>query len=128
MNTPELKVSATEDFMDPEEFKDCILSDKGIFLLAEEDKNIVGFIYANTEDIEKTRIIKWSCIVYVAVNPKFRGRNLATELYDSCIKELKTLGVTHVYAWANPHSGVIEFLKKKGMALGHECVWMDKEL
>lgn len=127
-NTPELKVSATEDFMDKNEFKGCIKNKYGVLLLAEENKNVIGFIYANTKDVERTDTIKWACLVYLVVDKKYRSKGIATKLYKECIKELKKRKITNVYGWANPTSGIINFLEKKGFYKGHEYVWMDKKL
>ncbi len=131
LNTPELQVTDNEPFMYKDEFKSCIKNKTGIFYLAEENNEIIGFIYFDTRDAEKNYEnceTKWACLVYIAVNNKHRGKNIATKLYETSIKDLKKNKVTNVYAWANPKSGVLDFLKKKDFKEGHECIWMDRKI
>ena len=40
LQIPELKVSTTEDFMEPDEFRWCIKNKKGILLLAEQQNKL----------------------------------------------------------------------------------------
>src|SRR3989344_636915 len=53
LSTKELRVSATEPFMDKDDFKLRIKDKKHVFLLAEADKKIVGFVCANTKDLDR---------------------------------------------------------------------------
>ena len=46
-NTPELKVSVTEEFMDRDEFRWSIQNPNGIFLLAEEEVIVFNFNFRN---------------------------------------------------------------------------------
>ncbi len=128
LNTPELKVSATEDFMDPDEFNYCITNEQGVFLLAEEQEEIIGFLYANAKDAERDYAMKWACLVYIVTHQTYRGKGVAAQLYDAGITALKKKGISHLYAWANPQSGVIPFLEKKGLTQGHSYVWMDAKI
>ncbi len=129
---PELRVSATHEFMDRGEFGEAIQNPDGVFLCAIREETPVGFIYANANDVEKkgTRKKKWACLVYVAVEKEYRGQGIATRLYTECIKHLKSRGVTHCYGWANNEDdgAVRSFMEKHGFAKGHTYVWMDKEL
>ncbi|MBI2666484.1 GNAT family N-acetyltransferase [Candidatus Woesearchaeota archaeon] len=144
--TPELRVSATEEFMGAEEFKWSLSDPKWIFLVAEEESNpeknqendqkiereksITGFIYAHTEDMEKPYPQKLACLIYLTVLPEFRKRGIAKELYTVCEKNLKTKGITHLYGWAHTEGKgeIISFMKKQGFAEGHEYKWMDKKI
>ena|SRR3989344_1492867 len=130
MNTPELQVSATEEFMDTDEFRWSITNPQGIFLLAEENQKIVGFIYANTKDIEKPFEKRYACLVYLVVVPEFRKQGVAKQLYTKCEIRLKEKGITHLYGWAHTEgdSRIIPFMKKQGFAEGHKYVWMDKKI
>ncbi len=128
LKTPELRVSATEPFMDKDDFKKRINGKNHVFLLAEVRSKIIGFIIANAKDANSPLENRYACIVYVVVSPDYRNRGVATQLYDACMKKLKKLGITHVYAWADMKSGVIFFLKKKGFNAGKPSVWMDKKL
>jgi GNAT superfamily N-acetyltransferase len=127
-NTPELQVSNTENFMERDEFLSAIQNPHGVFLVAELDSQIIGFIYANTSDPERPLKNKYACFVYLAVKPEFRKHGFATDLYNHCEQKLKTMGITHAYGWAHPESGILNFLKKKGFTEGHKYVWVDKKL
>ena len=127
LNTPELKVNHKERFMSKEEFLYAIKNKNGVLLLAEENGEILGFIYADTEDVDRPYKAT-ACLVYIAVSKKFRSKGIASSLYNEGVKELKKMKITNIYAWANPHSGVINFLEKQGLAKGHECVWMDRKI
>lgn len=129
-STPELKVSATEEFMDADEFKWSITNPNGVFLLAEKEKKVAGFIYANAKDIERPFEHRYACLVYLVVIPEFRRMGIATKLYSECIKVLEKMGVTNLYGWANAEGDgeIIDFMKKQGFAKGHKYVWMDKRL
>lgn len=129
-NTPELKVSATEDFMDKDEFRFSMTDAKSVFLVAEVEGSLAGFIYAGMQDAERPLPNKWACLVYLVVAPKFRRRGIASELYTHCLAELKKRNITNLYCWASAESdGAIgQFMKKQGFAEGHQYMWMDRKI
>ena len=128
LDTPELKVSNTNVFIDPEEFKFCIKYKYGIFLLAEEKNKLAGFIYAEATDIKMRYPKKWGSINYLVVHPNFRNKGVASVLFDECVEKLIRLGVSNLYSWANSESGIVDFFGKKGLVKGHVYIWMDKLL
>lgn len=128
-NTPELKVSSTEVFMDSDEFLFAITDKESVFLVAEEGKKITGFIYAHAKDVHKPVVNKYACLVYIVVVPEFQRKGIATTLYSECEKRIKKKGMTNMYVWANAESdAIVEFMKKQGFAEGHKYLWMDKKL
>lgn len=129
-NTPELKVSGTEDFMDKDEFRFSMTDAKSVFLVAETEGELAGFIYAGTQDAERPLPNKWACLVYLVVKPKFHRCGIASELYNHCLAELKKRNITNLYCWASVESdGAIgQFMKKQGFAEGHQYMWMDKKI
>ncbi len=128
-NTPELRTSATEEFMDKEELKWCITNPECVFLVAEENKKLSGFIYVNAKDKERPFPNKYACLVYLAVLPDFRKKGVATLLYEACEKKLKKMGINWLYGWAKKDSEpILGFLEKEGFQKGQEYVWMDKKL
>lgn len=129
-NTAELRVSATEEFMDAEEFRWSIQNPDGVFLLAEENKKVVGFVYANTKDPERPLENRYACLVYLVVVQEFHRQGIARQLYAECERRLKGRGITHLYGWAHAEGDgrMIEFMKKHGFAEGHQYVWMDKKI
>jgi len=73
---------------------------------------------------------KWACLTYLVTKPEYRKIGIAQKLYDRCLKELKVLGITNLYVWANCESdrSIIYFMKKNGFSEGHKYVWMDKKI
>lgn len=129
LKTSELKVNFNEPFTDAEDFKQRITDKNHVFLLAEIDNKIVGFICANNRDIDRPLNHRWSCIVYIAVDEKYRQQNIGTELYNECIKQLKKRKITHVYTWADFETKAIQlFLKKHKFKAGSPCIWMDRKI
>ncbi len=128
--TPEFKVSSNNEFMEPEEFVAAIENPSGTLLLAEVDGKVVGFIYANRQDLEQAHRAAWACLVYLAVRPEFRKNGVAQVLYDSCVADLKKHNITNIYAWANSESdgSILKFMEKNGFSEGHKYVWMDKKI
>lgn len=128
--TPELSVGADGEFMERDEFLNAIETPVGIFLLAETDGAISGFIYANRKDPDRPLKSAWACLVYLAVAPEYRRQGVAKQLYDSCLVFLKDAGVNHLYAWANVESdgAIVRFMEREGFAAGHKYMWMDKEI
>src|SRR3989338_7419832 len=129
-NTPELRVSATEEFMDKDDFRQRINGPQGVFLVAEKEGKIAGFICANAKDADSQLQNRYACLVYLVTLPGFRRQGVAKKLYTECEKQLKEKGITHFYSWANAEGdgGIIQFLGNQGFAEGHKYVWMDKKL
>jgi len=129
-STPELRVSANEEFMDADEFRLAITDPDDVFLVAEEKGKIAGFILAYGKDIHRPYKNKYGCIVYLVVLPEFRRKGSATKLYSECMKRMKKMGLTHVYTWANVESNdeIIAFMEKQGFAKGHQYIWMDRKI
>lgn len=128
-STPELRVSRSEEFMEPKELKWSITNPDGVFLLAEEKQKIVGFVYANTKDIETFKH-KYACLVYLVVIPKSRRRGLAQRLYQKCEKRLKEKNINYLYGWASLEGdgSILKFMQKQGFTEGHKYIWMDKKI
>ena len=130
--TSELRVSATEEFMQEDEFRMAITRDSAVFLCAEEKNKLMGFIYANARDKDKPLQQRYACLVYLVVHPNYRKRGVAQQLYLACEKILKEIGITNLYGWARISeegmSPIREFMKKQGFQKGHQYVWMDKKI
>lgn len=128
--TKELRVSAVEEFMDPDEFRFCITNQKGVFLIAEEENKIAGFVYADARDANESFERRYACLVYIAVIPEFRGKGIGRELYSECEDRLKKLGITNLYCWANAEDNdrTLNFMKANNFSEGHKYIWMDKKI
>lgn len=127
--TPELQVSASDVFMTPDEFLQAIINKDSVFLVAESEHRIVGFIYATMDDKEMI-VQHYACVVYLAVQPEYRGQGIAQALYQTCEQTLRSQGIRNIYSWANVESdgAIIQFYKKQGFTAGHRYIWMDKKL
>jgi len=128
LRTPEFKVSVNDNFMTVSEFSACI--DKGVMIVAEDEGEILGFIYASTGDAERAPGSPWACLVYLTVIPTRRRRGIAHVLYHECIRQLQADGVKRVYGWASTSasSGISTFLKNLGFDTGHTYTWMDRAI
>jgi len=130
-NTPEFRVSANQVFMDADEFSWAISGNKNsVFLVAEEDCEVAGFIYANAKDLDKPLKNKYATLVYIVVLPDFRKQGIAEMLYKDCEIRLRDLGITNICSWASLEGdgSISRFLQRQGFAKGHEYAWFDKEL
>jgi len=127
--TPEMQVNYNDPFMERDDFRSRILDKTNVFLVAEEDDKIIGFICANASDKDRPLKDEWACLVYIVVIPEFRKHGIATLLYNECTKTLKKRGITHLYALADGNTQAIQnFLKKAGFRTGKKIVWMDRKL
>lgn len=126
--TPEFQVSVREVFMDADEFEYGISDPYSVFLVAEENSRIIGFIYAGELHYEKPLKKRSACLIYITVLPEFRNQGIAKKLYTNCEDTLRSRGVSGMYSWANTESDIVPFMQKQGFLKGHQYVWMDKEL
>ena len=97
--TPELKVSSTEEFMDKDDFKSRIKNKEHVFLVAEIDKQLIGFICIHARDKGKFLKNKYACLVYLVILPKYRKQGIAILLYKECIKRLKEIKKDESYKY-----------------------------
>lgn len=129
-NAPEMRVSATEEFMTTDEFEWAICNPHGVFLTAQEDNALIGFIYADIKDYGKPLKNIYACIVFLVVVLPYRRKSVATKLYQACIDRLIKMGCTHAYVWAHAegNSEIIRFMEKQDFNKGHKYLWMDKKI
>jgi N-acetylglutamate synthase-like GNAT family acetyltransferase len=128
-NAPELKVSNKTEFSSVTELENAINWLSGVFLIAEQGSEIIGFLYANTTDFE-VPLLATACLVYIVIKPEFRQQKIGQQLYDECEKILKARNIKTIYCWANLEGNgeIINFMQKNGFETGHKYIWMDKEL
>lgn len=123
---PELKVDKHEPFMSKAEFKFAIKNPHGVFLLAEEDKKIVGFAYSNIKNMKEFKI---ASLVYLAVHPKYRHRGIGRLLYEERLKRLKKRGVIYIYSWIGARNkNMQKFARKWGLKKGKKFYWFNKKI
>ncbi len=91
-------------------------SDEGFFLIAIEDKKIIGYLlFMIKEEDEKASelldINHYSCICWIAVNPDFRGKNIGSKLIRESEKYARKYqkGI-----WLDCRENVVPFYEKNG--------------
>ncbi|MDO8425505.1 MAG: GNAT family N-acetyltransferase [bacterium] len=132
LRTPELQVSYTAEFMGRDELVWSITKAPGVFLVAEVDGAIIGFLFASIADIERPndRPHSYACLVYLVVDAPFRRSGIALQLYAACEHLLRERGTAYVYAWASEEGdgAVLAFADRQGFTRGHRYIWVDKQL
>lgn len=126
LDTPELKVSADDVFMDKKEFFWEITRDDGVCFLAEVDGTIAGFVLGSISTDPSTT--KGATVVYLVVIPAFQKHGIGQALLVACEECFREHDVVDVHSWANTHSPIVGLLSQNGYAKGHEYTWMDKKL
>lgn len=132
LKTPELQVSYTAEFMTRDELAWSVTKAPGVFLVAEVDGTIIGFLFASVADIERPndRPYSYACLVYIVVEAAFRRSGIAQQLYTACEHILRERGTAYIYAWASEEGdgSVLAFTERQGFVRGHRYVWVDKQL
>lgn len=128
LTMPELQVSSQVEFMYENELRNCIANPGAVTFLAKEGDEVVGFCLGTTGDPDHCADASQACIVYLAVSEKWRRKALATTLFQWVMDGLKANGVSYLYVWACPTSGMVDFCAKQGMIKGRTCVWMDMSI
>jgi N-acetylglutamate synthase-like GNAT family acetyltransferase len=92
------------------------------FLVAEEDKKIVGAITG-------IRVKgKGSMIYFIAIHKKMRGKGIGTELLKQYEKNCKKQGVEWIMLYASPTKATLGFYKKHKYHIGNKCIEAGKVL
>ncbi len=72
-----------------------------IYVAVDELDNIVGRILVSESDVPKPLVGKYWYIINVFVHPKFRRRNIATELVNEIKRQAELYGIIYLYGSAN---------------------------
>lgn len=130
LSCPELQTNPDQPFMEPEELRWAIENPNGVFLLAEEGGEAIGFAYANMQDMERPMPGRFACLVYLAVLQTRRTQGFATQLYKAAVERLRMNGVATLYGWA--HAGeaspIEAFFSRQGFAPGGLYRWYDRKI
>jgi ribosomal protein S18 acetylase RimI-like enzyme len=99
-------------------------SNSDVFLVAEENKNIIGFVIANyNKNFSKATMEN----IFVA--PEFRNKGVGEKLFKSAIDKLKKLKCEYVCGLVNTkNKKVISWCVKQGFEKGLNFNWLDKTL
>lgn len=123
-NEPELSVGgAAGRFPSLEELESDLFESNWLVVVDERD-HVWGFCCVRINDGDG-RSSGSACLVYLFVEARYRRQGLAKMLWEMMLIDIQAAGVTHLYTWANPTSGVVEFFAGQGLAKGKPCVWMD---
>lgn len=111
-------------FWDKAILQTLIKSKSDLILVAEENKNIIGFVIFtyNISTKKATFENAW-------VHPNYRGKSIISNLTKQGIKKLKSQGAKYICALVevnNNHS--IKFLKKHKFEKGFNFTWMHKKI
>lgn len=128
LQTQEFSYSTTEVFAEPEEFKHWLIDKESVFFLAEDDKEIIGFIYATVENENRSWRARWAMIEFLMVQPTHRKKGVAALLYSAMAEELEKHQITNIGCWTCVNSPVSEFMRKRGFISGKSYQWMDKRV
>jgi ribosomal protein S18 acetylase RimI-like enzyme len=126
LETPELKVSANDVFMDKEEFLYELTRGDAVAFIASNDTEIIGFVLGSISTDPSS--VKAATVVYIVVKPNYQGNGIGHALLQACEQAFREHNVVDVHTWANTHSPVVQLMEKNGFAKGHEYIWMDKKL
>jgi ribosomal protein S18 acetylase RimI-like enzyme len=90
-------------------------------LLAEEDGEIIGFILCQ---------FHWptgkATIENILVKKQYRGKGVGTQLLQSCLEALKTVGARYICALTKTDNiSMLDFMSKRGFHKGFTFIWLD---
>ena len=111
-------------FWSKEILTNCIQSKINPILVAEENKQIIGFIIANYNPSFKKATIE-----NIYVNLESRAKGIGKLLLTNLLKELKKLNCEYLCSLTqsdNPKA--VEFFLKNDFNKGIDCIWLDKIL
>lgn len=127
-NAPELNVGGMRGAFPTLDELETSINVEDIWLVLESDRgHVLGFCCARPGDSDG-RGHRSACLVYLFVEALHRRKGFARMLWDGLLISLGAGGVDHVYTWANPTSGVVEFFERQGFSKGKPCIWMDVDL
>jgi len=119
--TPE--VLDTQNYIEGEITFERLLK-HGICIVAELDKEIVGFLLANLN--ERTHC---SYLIYCITKPKYRGKGIGTMLMKEWFRICRKNKVTYLDTYAPSfNKKTVTFYQKMGMTKGKPWIYFSKKL
>lgn len=106
----------------PKHIVEKIVRSKSDFIIvAEERKQIIGFIIANYNPTFGKAIIE-----NIFVQPEYRGKKVSDKLRDFLLNKLKEVGCKYVCALVESDGrDAIASYERYGFNRGIDCVWLD---
>ena len=119
----EYMITDTDLFYAEDEMREWIGKKDNVFLVAEHDKNIVGFIFC------KMISHRWALLDTIYVDPVHRGKGVGTHLFNALHDELKNRKVHYIQTTARlDNRKSRKFWDKHGFNKGKKFMWLDKTI
>jgi len=121
----EFKVSeSTDAFWPISIIEDLVNSENDITLVAEDEKNIVGFLIVTNHILSKKATFENMYIL-----PDYREKGIASRLYNEAEKKMCDLGMKYVCSYVEERNEkTLNYLKKCGFIIGKDYHWLVKEI
>ena len=116
----ELKVSQ-ETFMTKQDLLASIKNRNGLFIVAYEKRELVGFGYTDIEGAT------YASMVYNFVDLKYRKHGLGKKMVEVREKWLRKHGIKSAYLLAT-NKQIVKIMKRMGYKKGKKLIWMEKKL
>ena len=122
--TPELNFQKNIHFHEKSELLEWVKHSKdNVFIVAECEKKIVGFLYAKIVSHD------WCILDNIAVLPSFRGNGVGRLLLNYFYNVMKQNKVTYVGLLVEPrHKKAISFWEKNNFKRGKNFIWYGKKI
>lgn len=122
----ELEFSSKFPFHDKSELKEALKDKNSVFLIAEENKKIIGFLLAK---ILFHRTGGWCMLDNLAVKKDERCQGVGTELLKQLYSKLKKEKINYVQVLEEEHHNKTrEFWKDKGFKETKKFIWAEMML
>lgn len=100
--------------------KNCIESDTDRLIIAEDKKEIIGFLIVNNNPTFKKAIIE-----NIYITPQYRKKWIGKKLINVSLDKIKTAWCEYVCALVEEDNIAIGFYENNGFNKGRNFVWMD---
>lgn len=125
---PELAVGGVDGGFPSRDDLEDIMFDGNWWALEDDAGIIWGFCCVQINDSDVKAAGGSACLVYLYIEERQRRHGYARMLWEAVRSWCSSNGIDHLYTWANPNSGVVEFFERQGFSKGKPCVWMDIDL
>lgn len=104
--------------------KNCVQNKNGFILVAEDSRNLVGFVIINyNPDFQKATVEN----IYVL--PDYRNQNIGRQLLEKGVSQAKEAGGKYICALVGTeYNHTIKFYQQQGFQRGKDCAWLDQIL
>ncbi len=119
----EFTVSDRIHFYEKKEMVEWIGKKDSVFIVAEIEERIVGFLFCKIISKE------WAMLDSLEVDQEFRDQGIGTQLINALFDELHRKHITFVQAFVGKnYKKSRKFWKQHGFKEGREFIWIDRIL